>query len=65
MALNHEEWYLKGGGGFKEHFVKLIIVDILTPTKLDFALNPKILALTRVGGYLKRRKQYLKNGPKP
>ena len=36
--------------GFKEHFVKIMIVDILTPTKLDFTLNPKKLALTRVGG---------------
>ena len=50
-------------GVFKEHFVKIIIVDILTPTKLDFMLNPKILALTRVGGIQSVGSNILKNGP--
>ena len=39
-----------GGGIFKKHFVKIMIVNILTPTKLDLTLNPEKLALARVGG---------------
>ena len=34
------------GGGFKEHLLKIMTFDILSPGKLDFTLNPKKLVLT-------------------
>ena len=40
-----------------------MIVDILTPTKLDFTLNPLKKGVNKGGGYLKRRKQYFEKFP--